>query len=365
MAYDLEADDGSHVFAFTLAYAGTYSVAATQTSPAVIAGASATVSGSATIVTVVPGAVVGLEYDAASQPSSSVAGADARVDFGFVDAAGNVARVDRASETSALFERGPNGFRDFYGAGDGADAAAHGTAPRVPDPSVRVAYVAETGLHRVTYAIPVADAYELKIGLGASTVPEASSGAASRTATVVPSSASAATTVALGDGLYAAEAGRAARFTVHVADRYGNVLTEPEAGLTVAATAHGVRGPGAAPTTSPGRFALDADDRARVGPTPGVRGRYVRPSRAPSSFACHFRAAQGRRAMGERGSPYVAVARPPRTRGVVPGWASTPVTGRTPALLTAATDRPANRRRGRVRFWVVTGASCAAVRAGR
>ena len=353
MAYDLEADDGSHVFAFTLAYAGTYSVAATQTSPAVIAGASATVSGSATIVTVVPGAVVGLEYDAASQPSSSVAGADARVDFGFVDAAGNVARVDRASETSALFERGPNGFRDFYGAGDGADAAAHGTARRVPDPSVRVAYVAETGLHRVTYAIPVADAYELKIGLGASAVPEASSGAASRTATVVPSSASAATTVALGDGLYAAEAGRAARFTVHVADRYGNVLTEPEAGLTVAATAHGVRGPGAAPTNESGKvFALDADDveLAWDADSKAYEGRYVTTVAGAVIVRVSLSGGSGGDAqMGEaRGSPYVAVARPAAADAAAstlagPGLDAAVVGKNATALLTA-NDRFGNRR---------------------
>ena len=118
--------------------------------------------------------------------------------------------------------------------------------------------------------------------------------------------------MALGDGLYAAEAGRDARFTVHVADRYGNVLTEPEAGLTVAATAHGVRGPGAAPTNESGKvFALDADDveLAWDADSKAYEGRYVTTVAGAVIVRVSLSGGSGRRADGRGArSPYVARA---------------------------------------------------------
>ena len=83
LSYDATSDDGTHVaYEYRLPLAGDYAVAVTQTSPGT---AGATVD--ALTVTVVPGDVAAVRFDASANPDR-VAGADGALGFDLVDAEG-------------------------------------------------------------------------------------------------------------------------------------------------------------------------------------------------------------------------------------------------------------------------------------
>ena len=154
-----------------------------------------------------------------------------------------------------IFEKSATGARSFV-----SDTSEH--AP------VRVTHDATSGAHGVAYNLPVADAYVVRVFFRDAELFDA----APKTATISAGPAEAATTIAAGVGLQRAVVGEEASFVVYVSDRYGNVLTAPEPGLVLAATASVVVD-GDDPTCESGKVtALDASAVALA--WDAVAGRY-------------------------------------------------------------------------------------------
>ena len=265
----------------------------TQTSPGT---AGATVD--ALTVTVVPGDVAAVRFDASANPDR-VAGADGALGFDLVDAEGNVVSADFASDVRVIFEKSATGARSFV-----SDTSEH--AP------VRVTHDATAGAHGVAYNLPVADAYVVRVFFRDAELFDA----APKTATISAGPAEAATTIAAGVGLQRAVVGEEASFVVYVSDRYGNVLTAPEPGLVLAATASVVVD-GDDPTCESGKVtALDASAVALA--WDAVAGRYegtYTPAIAGLVSVRLFMSG-GSGGMGAvAGSPFAARAAPGATSG--------------------------------------------------
>ena len=292
MSYDAASDDGSHAYEYRLPLAGDYAVTVKQTSPGT---AGATVD--ALTVTVVPGDVAAVRFDASTNPDR-VAGADGALDFDLVDAEGNVASADFASDVRVIFEKSATGARSFV-----SDTSEH--AP------VRVTHDATTGAHAVEYNLPVADAYAVRVFFRDAELFDATS----KTVTVSAGPAEAATTVAAGVGLQRAVVGEEASFVVYVADRYGNVLTSPETGLVLSATAS-VTVDGDDPTCEPGKVtALDASAVALA--WDAVAGRYegAYTPHTAGLLSVRLSMSGGSGGMGAvAGSPFAARVKPGATR---------------------------------------------------
>ena len=200
-----------------------------------------------------------------------------------------------------IFEKSATGARSFV-----SDTSEH--AP------VRVTHDATSGAHGVAYNLPVADAYVVRVFFRDAELFDA----APKTATISAGPAEAATTIAAGVGLQRAVVGEEASFVVYVSDRYGNVLTAPEPGLVLAATASVVVDGGDRLCESGKVTALDASAVALA--WDAVAGRYegtYTPAIA-GLVSVRLSMSGGSGGMGAvAGSPFAARAAPGATSGGV------------------------------------------------